>query len=137
MQDFLPYPGRLVGVDYGTKRLGIAVSDDAQTIALPRTIFVDDFWDRFDALIQEVHAVGIVVGLPQMFSGDLQQSGRSAQHFIEECAKRFQLPIFVVDERLTSKQARALLPGQKRIDDVAATIILQTYLDAAAKSRSV
>lgn len=137
MQDFLPYPGRLVGVDYGTKRLGIAISDDAQTTALPRTIFVDDFWDRFDALLQEVHAVGIVVGLPQMFSGGLQQSGRSAQHFIAECAKRFSLPVFVVDERLTSKQARALLPGQKRIDDVAATIILQTYLDAAAKSRSV
>lgn len=127
---FLPYPGRLVGIDYGTKNIGIAVSDSEQTTALPKVILASGDFVALHALLKEVHAVGLVIGFPSTFSGKVQKIGHQTRHFIAECEEQFHLPVFVVDERLTSKQVKNLLPSKKSIDDVAAAFILQTYLDA-------
>lgn len=133
---FLPYPGRLVGIDYGTKRLGIAVSDDAQTTALPKTILSTGDFSALESLLKEVHAVGIVIGFPRTFDGSVQKIGEATQNFIAECTERFGLPLVTIDERLTSQQAHTALPQKAVIDDLAAAIILQTYLDTVQKNRS-
>lgn len=135
MQVFLPYPGRLIGIDYGSKRLGIAVSDAMQTTALPKVVLPSGDFSVLEALLKEVQGVGIVVGLPQNFSGDFQKIGIETKVFMKNCEERFRLPIFTVDERLTSRQARHDLKKTSVIDDVAATIILQMYLDLAQTHR--
>lgn len=136
-QSLLPYPGRLLGIDYGTKRIGIAVCDKEQTTALPKVILVNDSFADFVALVKEVNAVGLVIGMPETFGGVSQSIAMKVQAFVDECMGSLKMPVFLMDERLTSKQAHHALPRVENIDDVAATIILQGYLDFAAKQRSV
>ncbi|MEX0702542.1 MAG: Holliday junction resolvase RuvX [Planctomycetales bacterium] len=145
----VPFPasGRLLGLDYGTKRVGVAVSNPDQTIASPL-----ETWQRQDpaqeerrlrSLVEEYRIVGLVVGLPVHMSGEEGQKAGEARAFGRHAAEVAGLPLRFWDERFTSSQAdehmlAADLTRKQRKgirDRLAAQILLQHFLDAADRER--
>lgn len=143
----LPAFGVLLGIDYGTKRVGVAVSDREQKFSSPlhnldrQGIQADARY--FRRLTEEYRPVGIVVGLPIHLSGDESEKSREARRYADWLASVTGLPFAFQDERFTSFQAERLLleaeltkkKRKARIDKLAAQILLQTYLDVRTAAR--
>lgn len=134
--------GRILGVDFGSKRVGLALSDSGHVIAFPyRTLeYVDssDLMDWLVALIEELKVEKIVVGLPLGLSGRRTSQTILTEDFASALGEKSSVPIELFDERLTSVEAmrvirsRGLKPSLHKhlIDETAAAIFLQTYLDS-------
>ena len=133
--------GRLIGIDAGTKTLGLAISDVRRTIASPletihRTKFIVDA-TRLFALVAKHDVVGLVLGLPRNLDGTEGPRAQSTRALTRNLNKLSPLPILLWDERLTTAEAERMLidADQTRrrraevIDKLAATIILQSVLD--------
>lgn len=123
---------KILGIDYGTKRVGLAISDETQTLARELNILSPkEFWWGIKELIEAEAIERIVIGLPLNMSGGSTQSTEAAQEFSDELQKRFpEIPLEFMDERLSSVMAESM--GRKKdIDSLAAQIILQNYLDRA------
>lgn len=123
---------KILGIDYGTKRVGLAISDETQTLARELNILSPkEFWWGIEALIADEAIERIVIGLPLNMSGGSTQSTEAAQEFSDELQKRFpDIPLEFMDERLSSVMAESL--GRKKdVDSLAAQIILQNFLDRA------
>lgn len=132
-------PRILFGIDFGTKRIGVAVGQTVTRTSRPLdTIPAKNGvpnWDIFDKLITKWQPDAIVVGIPLNMDGTEQRLTQIAREFATELKKRYQLIIYTVDERLTTKDARerlfdaggykALADGQ--VDRVAAQLILQNW----------
>lgn len=137
----------LMGLDFGTKTIGVAISDRLQTVATPReTIKRKKFGIDADAigqLIVENEIAGIVLGLPMNMDGSEGPRAQSTRAFARNLSARIAVPIFFWDERLSTVAAeRALLEAdmsrKKRavvIDNVAASYILQGVLDRLSHIR--
>ena len=136
---------RILGIDYGGRRIGVAVSDPTGTIASPLPTLRRRAGKRPPlAKIQELaeakEAEAVVIGLPLELDGTESDWAREVRAVGEKLARRLGLPVHFVDERLTSVQAeRAVrsigLPKRKReergrVDAAAATLILQRWLDS-------
>ncbi len=142
-----PRNGRIIGIDPGEKRIGVAAADLRIRVAIPVTT-IDAGADPVEAvtrLAREENAEAIVVGLPLSLSGALGPQGRRAQALADALARRLDIPVHTWDERLTSVEARRRLPRQGRrparrpkgdLDAMAAAIILQAYLDSQRGSDS-
>ncbi len=137
----LPAAARLIGVDVGTKTLGLALSDLSRTIAsgletIRRTKFKADA-ERLVALVREHKVAGLVIGLPISLDGSSGPRAQASQSFARLIGPLADVPILMWDERLTTAQAERLLieadASRKRraevIDKMAATLILQGALD--------
>ena len=135
-------PGRVLGLDLGQARIGVAISDDRRTVAVPLgTVHTGAPQDvKAIAGIVRDHAVaGIVVGLPVSLSGEEGEGARHARAFADTLRSFLHLPVHLQDERLTTVEAERSLRergvrGRARrevIDQAAATVILQAWLDAA------
>ncbi len=135
--------GRLLGVDWGERRIGLALSDETRTLAQPLTTLTRRTGKRFPMreflTLLEQHAVtGIVVGLPLDQDGAEAEAATAARALAGDIARRSGQPVELWDERLTT--ARALgavraMGGSTRgrkddVDALAATVLLQHYLDA-------
>ncbi|MDP1880060.1 MAG: Holliday junction resolvase RuvX [Parachlamydiaceae bacterium] len=139
---------RILGVDFGLKRFGIALSDESQIIATPLQTFlaekkIDITIKNFLTLIAQLESnylcqiEEIVIGLPLKMSGQMSLMGDEVNFFIQLLAQQTTIPIKKWDERLTTVQAeRSLhLAGLNRkdrtkvVDKVSAAITLQSYLD--------
>ena len=142
-----PREGRLLGIDYGTRRLGFAVSTPDQTIASPLANY-DRRNERLDAktlaeIVEEYRVVGLVVGLPVHMSGDEGEKAREARAFGAWAAGVTGLPVSYWDERHTSLIAASYLMGtdmsrkkrKARLDMLAAQVLLQKFLDAPDRDR--
>ncbi|MBT8202786.1 MAG: Holliday junction resolvase RuvX [Acidimicrobiia bacterium] len=132
-------PGRLLGLDHGTRRIGVAISDSSQMIASPYAVLAaDSVFEGIEAILHEEEIVGFVVGLPVSLSGDEGEPARAARRFAQELAERTGRPVELADERFTTKVAEAALidAGMRREkrrdirDKMAATVMLQTHLDS-------
>jgi len=144
----LPVRGRLLGLDYGTKRVGLALSNAEQTIATPHETYErrDQKQDeRYLARqVQEYGVVGLVVGLPVHMSGDEGEKAREARAFGQWAAAATSRPVAFTDERYTTAQADEHLfaaqvsPKKRRglRDMLAAQILLQSYLDSPRRGAS-
>jgi len=138
--------GRVLGVDVGARRVGLAISDASGTLARPLdTIAVSSDADAVDRVAQRVDALArdddglaaIVVGMPAALDGTKTPASVRVAAFVAALAARTPLPIAVEDERLTSIEAESRLAIQERdwkkrkekLDAAAAAIILQDYLD--------
>jgi putative Holliday junction resolvase len=134
--------GRILAIDYGSRRMGLAVSDALGITAqgldtLERKNRRSDF-ARLERTIREYHIREIVLGNPLRMSGEEGAQSRKVADFAEELRRRFELPVHLWDERLTSSEANRLLRDaevslQKRtqaVDRMAATLILQSFLQA-------
>ena len=134
---------RVLAVDPGSKRVGLAVSDPTGTIAQPLTTLpaepVDTLASRLAGVAAERGAERIVVGLPRRLDGSYGPEAKAARALGEALRKASGLPVEMVDERLTTAQAeRAMVAdGVRRdkrrssIDRVAAALLLQSHLDRA------
>lgn len=128
---------RIIGVDYGARRIGLAISDGLGITARPLEV-VDPvrFRDRVIGLIEEYGVAKAVIGLPNPLGGGESSSTVGARAMAVEL-EELGLEVVFVDERFTSRMAESALleSGMKRrdrratVDKVAAAIILQTYLD--------
>ena len=133
---------RYLGLDLGSKTLGVALSDMTGLLASSYTIIRHN--EEYDRLILEVEKIvkekqvsEIVLGLPKHMNNDIGEKGKLSIWFQEELEKKLNIPVHLEDERLTTRQAENLLISndtsrkkrKKVIDSVAATIILQSYLD--------
>lgn len=141
--------GRILGIDFGERRVGLAISDPTATIAQPLPPLTRRPGKRPPveaiARIAEQHeATGIVIGLPLTLEGEESEWTRTVRAFGERLAERTGLPVHYVDERLTSVRAeravRSLgLPKRERerkdrVDTAAAMLLLQAYLDGRARA---
>lgn len=135
------YP-RYLGLDIGNRRVGVAVSDELGLTAQPVLTLERRHNQREDLrslarLCRRFAVVGIVVGNPVHISGELSPQAVKTQAFAEELGKLAALPIHLWDERLTTREAHRILyeAGHARqkhrevVDQVAATLILQSFLD--------
>ena len=145
--DGIPCTGRLLGLDFGTKRLGVAISTAEQTIASPLESYtcrtpVQDGRYLF-SLVQQYLVVGVVVGLPVHMSGDEGGKAREAREFGAGIGELTGLPVQFWDERFTSLMADQLLQQgnfskskrKARRDKLAAQLILQSFLDSDDRSQ--
>ena len=135
---------RILGIDYGDKRIGIAISDALGITAQPVSVI-----ENKGSVSQEITDLrkiigsyggvdGIVVGLPKTMAGKIGEQAQKVLLFVEEIQKAFEVKIETWDERLTTVEAERTLimaglsrkKRKKVIDKSAATYILQSYLDA-------
>jgi len=134
-------PMRILAFDYGTKRIGIAVTDPLQIIATGLdTIHPKDIIDYLKKYLISEQVELFVVGEPKQMDGSPSQSTPQIKGFITILKKHFpEIPVERIDERFTSKMASAVVAqsglkksdrqNKERLDTISATIILQTYLE--------
>lgn len=132
--------GRILGIDYGESRIGLAISDKTKSIAFPfKTIKnknIDSLLEFLNKLSSEKNIESLVVGLPLGMNGKDTQQTKNIRIFSRSISS-LRLPIFFQDERLTSISAKKSLVEQniktghnkEKIDERAATILLQQFLD--------
>ena len=133
---------RVLGLDFGERRIGLALSDPLGIIAKPLTIIdrkkTADHISRISEIVSERKITSIVVGLPLTLKGDYSKQTEIVLAFIDQLKSDLQIPIMTVDERLSSVaaekalQAQAIKTGHNkgRVDETAAAIFLQEYLDS-------
>ncbi|MDG1894259.1 MAG: Holliday junction resolvase RuvX [Fuerstiella sp.] len=137
----IPTRGRILGIDYGTKRVGVAVSDMFQELASPLHNYQRNGQQAdeqfFRNVAEEYESVGLVVGLPVHMSGDESQKSREARRYGAWLSRVTSLPVEFQDERFSSLKAEALMlqsaltkkQRKSKIDKLAAHILLQAFLD--------
>jgi putative Holliday junction resolvase len=142
--DSIPSYGRLAAIDYGTVRMGIAVCDPSQTWVTPY-----ETWNRqpqrelsyFQELVRRESLVGIIVGLPLHNDGRESQKSQEARSFALRLQKAVQLPVILFDERFSTSHAQRLLAEtglskakkKAKLDQIAAHVILESYLESSRK----
>jgi len=133
---------RVLGLDYGERRIGLALSDPLGIIARPLAIIdrkeTKDYISRISEIISEKKITSIVVGLPLTLKGHNSKQTEIVLAFIDQLKSELQIPILSIDERLSSMAAKKSLQLQAvktghekgRVDETAAAIFLQEYLDS-------
>lgn len=137
---------KYIGLDLGSRTLGIALSDNTGLIASSyKTIRHNEEYDRLieevKKIATEVNATGIVLGFPKNMNNTIGPKGELSLAFKEKLEQVLEIPIYLQDERLTTKSATDMLimgnvsrkDRKKVVDSVAATIILQAFLDKKGK----
>lgn len=129
---------KILGIDYGARRIGLALWDEDEKIILPwRTLEGLSFKEavnEFRAICKEYDIQRIVLGLPRSMNGNETLQTRETRQFGEQLSRTLALPVSYVDERLTTKMGERLLGKTKRknnVDQLAAALILETYLHQA------
>lgn len=122
---------RIIGIDYGEKRIGVAAADDRVPIALPiETIdATQDPVAQLQRVVQEQRAEAIIFGLPLSLSGAEGPQAQRIREVARELSERITTPIDFQDERLTTAQASRVQGKNPQKDAIAASILLQAYLD--------
>ena len=136
----VPDGGRIVAIDPGTKRVGIAVCDEHRVIASPLPVIQRTSWKKLllqiKGTLAEFDAVALVVGLPYNFDGTESDMTAEARDMARKLALSLEIPVYLQDERATTYEARGRLwkagiEGEKQralVDSEAATIILTDFL---------
>lgn len=121
---------KILGIDYGSKRVGIAISDESHTLAREYNILSPkEFWETIEQLCKDEEIGKIVIGLPLNMSGGQTDTTRNVQEFADKLEEKLGIAVEYMDERLSSVMAGNLPGGKKNVDSLAAQIILQNYLD--------
>ena len=131
---------RVLGIDYGDTRIGIALSDPMQIITKPFVTLKnnEEFLDELKKIINEKEVEAVVVGYPVGMKGQVTKQTEKVEVFIEKLKSTLEIEIIKIDERLSSVSAENILRQQgvktghnkSMIDDTSAAIILQEYLDS-------
>jgi putative holliday junction resolvase len=134
---------RCLGIDFGSSRIGIAISDDLGMLAHPLETIPNDseFLPRLQQIVLEKGVSRIVVGIPRNMDGSYGPAAEKAKLFLSQLKSEFAgVQLIAWDERLTTVEAQRLLHAAGRdvkksrpiIDQVAAQVLLQSYLDSVA-----
>lgn len=133
--------GRILAIDYGRKRSGVAVTDSLKIIANGlTTVRTCDLMDFLKDYMQKEQVERIIVGLPKQMSGELSENMKYIEPFVRNLRKQVTVPVEMFDERFTSVLAhKAMLDGGLKkkdrqnkalVDEISATIILQSYMES-------
>jgi putative Holliday junction resolvase len=138
---------RILALDVGERRIGVAVSDPTQTLARSLLVLdrrrVGSVMERVGTLVQEQGVQRVVVGYPLSLGGGVSAQTERVRLFAEALAQALDVPVELWDERYSTVEAESILRGRgmrslKRrrwVDATAAAVILQDYLDALARQR--
>lgn len=138
----LPKTGRIIAIDPGTKHIGVAVSDETQTIATPVRTIPRQSWKKTLSAVKDIlaefDAVGLCIGLPYNFDGSESEMSADARRMAKGFGLSLDVPVALQDERVTSYEARGRLwekgvdfkATKSLVDSEAAAIILTDYLSA-------
>jgi putative holliday junction resolvase len=133
---------RTLALDHGTKRIGVAVSDELGMIALPLEFILAEpfaaFMMRLKEIIHEKQVEQLLIGMPRNMDGTYGPAAEKVREFVAALKEAITLPIKLWDERLTSSQANRFLiqanvrrdKRKEKVDQTAAAILLQSYLDS-------
>lgn len=124
---------KYIGIDYGEKRIGIAVSDDNGLIAFPRCVIDgESVRKKLAALAADEGIGGVVIGLPLGLNGEDGLAAMAARKFGAKVQEWLQIPVTLWDERMTTSQALRVMDNRRKgnADMAAAALILQSYLDS-------
>jgi putative Holliday junction resolvase len=133
---------RILGIDFGERRIGLALSDPLGIIAQPLLTFDTrkdgDIFKKIEELIEEKGIEEIVLGMPRNMDGTIGDKGKIVQEFSQTLSSRVKIPIILRDERLSSVESLRVLREagaklhkyKKSVDKLSATLILQGYLDS-------
>jgi putative Holliday junction resolvase len=147
--DFTGPPGRLIAIDLGAKRVGVAVSDELQLTVTPLERIERRSWKdllrRVSAIIESYDARALVIGLPLSLDGTESSAAEEAKRIAENFRKSLRVPVFLQDERLTTFAAESEMKSQgmnaseveKRVDSESAAIILRDFITEAESRRGV
>ncbi len=136
---------RILALDHGTKRVGVAVSDELKMIAHPLEYIpaepVEGLFERLKELLREKEVELILLGMPRNMDGSYGPAALKVQEFAAVLHTKFAVPIKMWDERLTTTQAQKFLISagvrrnqrKEKVDQTAAAIFLQSYLDSLAQ----
>lgn len=137
----MPSQGKMLGIDVGTKRIGIAVCDELRFLSTPKKIINrqsnDKDFAEIKKIFEEERALAIVMGFSINMDGTFNEMSRFIQKFAEDLDKFLdeKVQIFFADERLTSFEAKEISHSlasrkkQKHFDDIAASVILRDFID--------
>lgn len=145
--------GKILAIDYGTKNIGLAISDNKPSVALPwQTITItngkkgrkgkegkEGVWEKIfedlEKLVQIENIGRIIIGMPLNSTGDPTKLGDEVFKFAKDLGERLDIPVEVIDERFTSKMATGLPHKTSRnIHELSAQILLQEYIDKLVTS---
>ncbi|MBW6516673.1 MAG: Holliday junction resolvase RuvX [Candidatus Cloacimonetes bacterium] len=138
---------KIMGIDYGQKRIGVALSDELQMFASPYSTIIntnrEEIILKLTEIIQKEGVIKIVVGVPYYLDGTSSKQTEEVLRFIRHLKNNLTLPIETFDERYSSSEARDILNKKKKtvkeskenIDQIAAAIILQNYLHSEDKGK--
>jgi putative Holliday junction resolvase len=133
---------RILALDHGTKRVGVAVSDELKMLAHPLEFIpaepFADFLERLKKLLEEKEVELILVGMPRNMNGSYGPAALKVEEFVATLRRAITVPLKTWDERLTSTQANRYLiennvrreKRKEKVDASAAAILLQSYLDS-------
>ena len=133
---------RILALDPGTKRIGVAVSDETKTIAQPLEWIPAEpfaaFLERLKQILQEKEIDLVLIGMPRNMNGTYGPAAQKAEAFAAVLRNAITIPIKMRDERLTSLQANKMMiqgkvrrdKRKEKVDQMAAALLLQSYLDA-------
>jgi putative holliday junction resolvase len=136
---------RILALDHGTKRIGLAISDETAVIAQPLEFLaaepLDGFLKRLKEIVDSREVGEILVGIPRNMNGTYGPAAAKAREFVAALQNVLTIPVKTWDERLTSVQANRFLieTGMRRekrktkVDQTAAAIMLQSYLDSLSR----
>lgn len=134
---------RILGIDFGEKRIGLALSDELLILAHPLVTLdgrdIKKAISEIKKICQENNVEIIILGLPKTLRGELASQARKVQSFGKELKKEINLPVGLEDERLSTSEVYKTLPKdiirkqKNNIDQLSAQIILQSYLDKLKK----
>jgi putative pre-16S rRNA nuclease len=143
-----PFPGRILGIDFGLKRVGLAVSDPMRIIAsaLDTVTYKSrrELLRRLVEVVQKNEITQVVMGLPRHMDGREGEMAKTVRQLIDELTKLVTTPVVAWDERLSSVQAQRALremgvrardTKRGEVDRLAAVFILQSYLDSMTRTR--
>lgn len=134
--------GRILAIDFGEKRIGLAISDDSQKIALPFGILdgrdIKKALEKLKDICRRKNIKKIILGLPLTLDGKEECAVKKTKNFAHWLEKTLHLPIIYEDERLTTKEAEKILKerGEKdksKVDVISAVLILKQYLEGNEK----
>lgn len=133
--------GRILSIDYGRKRVGLAITDPERKIANGlATVHAKDIWDYLRSYTEKENVICFVVGFPRQLNNRPSQAMEYIRPFIKKLEKKYpEIPVELIDERFTSKMAfQSMIEGGVKkkarrdkalVDKISATIILQSFLE--------
>lgn len=122
---------KYIGIDFGSKRVGVAVSDQSGSLAFPKVVLANDkkLLPLILKIVEEENALGIVIGESKNYSGEPNAIMSEVEKFKKEIEDKTDVEVYFEPEFMTSAQAVQLQGKNEMLDASAATIILQSFLD--------
>lgn len=124
-----------LGIDYGNKRIGVAVSDDSGILAFPHATVENTpaSFSEIQRIVTEEKAEAVVIGMPMSFSGGMSAQAQAVRRFGDALASSLSCPIFYENELFTTTMAERSGASKATVDQSAAAIILQSWIDRNKK----